>query len=160
MRTPVWITTSNTLGLVPTTMETQGTLAPETWSAARDRFETVGPTAQTVVRAVAKAMEFDREEYEARVTSAVVETARQALFAEELAVRVADEAAFDEWRADASVEVHVVGHEDAERVAWHVAPAADRAVAATFQDESDAAVATVRRMAFNRIYREELGAAE
>ena len=39
---------------------------------------------------------------------------------------------------------------------WNVAPAAGRAVAATFQDEPEAAVSTVRRTAFNRIYREEL----
>jgi hypothetical protein len=101
-------------------------------------------------------MEFDREEYDDRVTPDVVETARQALFAERLRVRVADDAAFEAWRADAQVDVHVVGHAAAARVAWHVAPAAGRAVAATFQSEPDAAVATVRRMAFNRIYREEL----
>ncbi len=137
-------------------MQTEGTLAPDTWTAARGRFDALGQTARTVVREVAKAMEFDREEYDERVTSDVVETARQALFAEQLAVRVADDAAFEEWREDAGVAVRVVGHEDAERVAWHVAPAAGRAVAATFQSEPEAAVATVRRMAFNRIYREEL----
>ena len=137
-------------------MQEEGTLAPDGWSAARERFEALGPTARTVVREVANSMEFDREEYDERVTSEVVETARRALFAEQLTVRVADDAAFESWRQDADVEVHVVGHDEAERVAWHVAPAAGRAVAATFQSEPEAAVSTVRRMAFNRIYREEL----
>ncbi|WP_254839065.1 DUF5809 family protein [Natronomonas marina] len=137
-------------------MRREGRLAPETWADARDRFEAFGPTAQTVVREVARAMEFDREEYDERVTADVVETARQAMFAEQLAVRVDDEDAFAEWRETSTVEVRVVGHDEAERVAWHVAPAADRAVAATFQSEPEAAVSTVRRMAFNRIYREEL----
>jgi hypothetical protein len=137
-------------------MQQEGTLAPEDWAAARELFGGLGPTARTVVREVTKAMDFDREEYDQRVTSEVVETTRQALFAEQLTVRVADDAAFDSWRQDADVEVHVVGHDEAERVAWHVAPAAGRAVAATFQSEPEAAVATVRRMAFNRIYREEL----
>jgi len=137
-------------------MQQEGTLAPEDWSAARERFEALGPTARTVVRELAKAMEFDREEYDDRVTSDVVETARRTLFAEELTVRVADDAAFRTWRQDADVEAHVVGHDEADRVAWHVAPAAGRAVAATFQSEPAAAVGTVRRMAFNRLYREKL----
>ena len=137
-------------------MQEEGTLSPDGWSAARERFDALGPTARTVVREVAKAMEFDRDEYDERVTSEVVETARRTLFAERLQVRVADAAAFEAWRRDADVPVHVVGNDEADRVAWHVAPAADRAVAATFQSEPAAAVATVRRMAFNRLYREEL----
>lgn len=141
-------------------MQTEGTLAPESWTAAHERFEALGPTARTVVREVAKAMDFDREEYEERVTSDVVETARQAMFAGDLEVRVADGEAFEAWRDDAALDVHLVGHEHAERVAWHVSPAAGRAVAATFQSEPEAAVATTRRMAFNRLYREELGDTE
>ena len=137
-------------------MRTEGTLAPESWAAARDRYEELGPTAQTVVREVAKAMEFDREEYRERVTGEVVETARQAIFAERLAVRVDDVDAFEAWREATDHEVRVVGHEAVDRVAWHVAPAVGRAVAATFQTEPEAAVSTVRRTAFNRIYREEL----
>jgi hypothetical protein len=43
-----------------------------------------------------------------------------------------------------------------ERVVWHVPPFADAAVAATFQDERDAAVATLRRQAFGRCYRDRL----
>ena len=137
-------------------MRTEGTFAPETWEDARARYESVGSTAQTVVREVAKSMEFDREEYEARVTGDVVETARQAIFAEQLAVHVDDAEGFEAWRDGYPHDVRVAGSDNVDRVAWHPAPFAGTAVAATFQDEPEAAVATTRRMAFNRIYREEL----
>ena len=138
-------------------METEGVFAPETVEAARDAYERVGPVAQIVVRETAKAMDFDREEYRERVTSDVVETARDALFASLLRVHVGDRAAFDDWRADhPDYEVHEVGSPDVERVVWHPVPFEARAVAATFQDERDAAVATLRRQAFGRLYREHV----
>ena len=137
-------------------MHTEGILAPGIAQAAREQYAAVGPAAQTTVREVAKAMEFGREEYDERVTSEVTETARQTIFAEQLAVRVDDAEGFEAWRAETDHEVRVVGHDAVDRVAWHAAPAAGRAVAATFQNESEAAVSTVRRAAFNRIYREEL----
>jgi len=137
-------------------METEGVFDPETLADARSAYESVGPAAQTVVREVATAMEFDREEYRDRVTSDVVETARDALFASLLTVTVADREAFDAWRAEAAVEVSVLGSDEVERVVWHVAPFAEEALAATFQDERDAAVATLRRQAFGRLYSERL----
>ena len=72
-------------------MHTEGIHAPETEAEARELYEAAGPTAQTVVREVAKAMEFDREEYSERVTGDVVETARDAVFASLLAVTVGDD---------------------------------------------------------------------
>jgi len=137
-------------------METEGVFDPETLAAAREAYESVGPAARTAVRETATAMDFDREEYETRVTSDVVETARDAIFASLLAVRVADCEAFDSWRADADVDVTVLGSPDVDRVVWHVAPFADAAVAATFQAEREAAVATLRRQAFGRLYRDRL----
>lgn len=139
--------------------ETRGTFEPKSWEAAETMFKAVGPTAQTVVREIARAMAFDREEYGERVTSEVVETARQALFAETLAVKVADRETFESWRSECSGEVHVAGSDTVGRVAWHVSPTGE-AVAATFENEPDAAVGTVRRMAFNRLYRDRLLGAE
>ena len=136
--------------------EHRGTAAPESWADAEDRYDSLGATAQSVVRETARAMEFDRAEYDDRVTSEVVETARQALFAETLAVRVADRGTFDAWREAYSGDVRIAGSDNVSRVAWHVSPAADAAVAATFENEPDAAVGTVRRMAFNRLYRDRL----
>jgi hypothetical protein len=137
-------------------VQRDGVFEPETLEAAREAYESVGPAAKTAVRETATAMEFDREEYRDRVTSDVVETARDAIFASLLAVRVADRDAFESWRADADVDVTVAGSPDVDRVVWHVAPFADAAVAATFQDEREAAVATCRRQAFGRCYRDRL----
>lgn len=140
-------------------VETRGAFAPESWKEAESRFESLGKTAQTTVREVARAMAFDREEYDERVTSDVVETARQALFAETLAVRIGDRTSFESWRAEYPNEVRVAGSDNVDRVAWHVPPTGE-AVAATFANEADAAVGTVRRMAFNRLYRDRLAGTE
>jgi hypothetical protein len=140
--------------------ETYGTFEPESWAAAERRYEESGPSAQVVVRAVTKAMGFDREEYDRRVDADVVETARQALFAETLAVQVADRDAFDAWRETYDGSVHVAGSDAVGSVAWHASAPAGTAVAATFEDEPAAAVGTVRRMAFNRLYRDRLTGAE
>ena len=137
-------------------MDTEGTFAPTSWPTVRERYEALGPVAQTVVREVAKAMAFDRDEYETRVTSSVVETARQAIFASMLEVHVGTIAEFEAFEADRPYDVRVAGSDNVDNVAWHDAPFAETAVAATFQNEPEAAVATLRRMAFNRIYREEL----
>lgn len=140
----------------PRTEAVHGTFAPESWDELERRYDDLGPTAQVVVRAVSKSMGFDREEYERRVDGDVVETARQALFAETLEVRVADREAFDAWRSEYANEVRVAGSDAVGNVAWHVSHPAETAVAATFENEPEAAVGTVRRMAFNRLYRERL----
>jgi len=138
-------------------MHTEGWFAPETAAAARDRYESLGPAAQTVVREVTRAMDFDREEYESRVDSDVVATARDAVFASLLAVTVGTDEEFERWREEHDdYEVHVAGSENVDHVAWHGAPFAEEAAAATFQNEEAAAVETLRRQAFGRIYREYL----
>jgi hypothetical protein len=137
-------------------METEGHFEPETLAAARETYAAVGPAAKTTVRETARAMDFDREEYRDRVSSEVVETARDAIFASLLRVRVADREAFETWRDEADVEVTVKGNPNVSRVVWHVAPAAGEAVAATFEEEREAAVATLRRQAFGQLYRDRL----
>lgn len=136
--------------------ETRGRFTPESWADAEARYEALGPTAQSVVRETARAMAFEKAEYDDRVTGDVIETARQTLFAETLTVRVADSEAFEAWRAAYPGDVRIAGSDSVDRVAWHVSPPAETAVAATFQSEPDAAVGTVRRMAFNRLYRDRL----
>ncbi|WP_459193008.1 DUF5809 family protein [Halosimplex sp. J119] len=136
-------------------MDTEGTIAPVTADEARERYEALGPTAQVVVKEVAKAMEMDADEYRERVTSDVVETARDALFASMLEVHVGTRSEFDEWTAEHDeYEVVEAGSEHVDNAVWHVAPAADKVVAATFQDERQAAMGTLRRQAFGRIYRD------
>lgn len=142
-------------------METEGSFAPETAAAARERYETLGPTAQVVVKEVAKAMEIDREEYRERVTSDVIETARDALFAEMLEVTVGTRAEFENWCADRpDYEISEIGSENVDRIVWHDAPFTETVVAATFQNQREAAVGTLRRQAFGEIYRKVLDATE
>lgn len=138
-------------------MQTDGWLAPQTADEALEDYEAVGPTAQVLVREVARAMAFDREEYVERVDEDVVATARDALFASLLEVRIGSREAFDAWLSDNAYtrdDIHEVGSEHVDNVVWHVAPWASRIVAASYQDERDAAVATLRRVAFGRIYRD------
>ncbi|MDS0282016.1 DUF5809 family protein [Haloarcula onubensis] len=135
-------------------METEGQFAPPTVAAARDRYESLGSTAQVVVKEVAKAMGLSADEYRERVTGEVVETARDVLFAESLAVTVGSREEFDEWRAGTDHDIEVIGADNVDNVVWHAPDFADEAVAATYQSERDAAVGTLRRQAFGRLYRE------
>ncbi|MGB9964210.1 DUF5809 family protein [Halobacterium sp. CBA1126] len=133
--------------------ETRGVLAPETESEVRERFEGVGPAAQTVTREVARAMELSKEEYEERVTGEVVGAAREAMFASLLQVEVGDYEEFEAAKADRpDVDVRENGSSEVENAAWHYVPFADALVATTFQNEPDAAVATLRRIAFSEFY--------
>lgn len=137
-----------------TETDTTGWIDPDSEAEAREAYEALEPAARTVVSETAKAMEFDASEYETRVTSEVVETVRDALFASLLAVTVGSREAFEEWRADYGGEVVEIGSGNVDRVVWHAPGFGDEAVAATFQDEAEAAVATLRRQAFGRLYRE------
>jgi hypothetical protein len=138
-------------------MEREGLFAPETAAAARERYEALGPTAQVVVKEVAKAMAMDADEYERRVTSDVVETARDVLFASLLQVCVGTRPEYENWLSESEYDdeaVREVGSEHVDNVVWHPAPAAGAVVAASFQDERRAAVGTLRRQAFGRVYRD------
>lgn len=138
-------------------METAGVYEPETIEAARAAYEEVGPAAKVVVRETASAMAFDREEYDERVTSEVVETARDALFASLLLVRVGSREEFDGWCAERpDYDRQVVGGENVDRVVWHTAPFAETILGATFQEAREAAVGTIRRQAFGQVYRDEI----
>mgnify|MGYP000459825620 CR=1 FL=1 len=133
-------------------MHADGFFTPESAADAREAYESVGPGAQVVVKEVAKAMELDAEEYDERVNADVIETARDAMFASLLEVRVGTSGEFEEWAESYDGEVEVLGAEHVDNVAWHAGPGGE-AVAATFQDEETAAVGTLRRQAYGRIYR-------
>ncbi|WP_255170711.1 DUF5809 family protein [Natrononativus amylolyticus] len=136
-------------------MHTVGTFAFDAPAEAVDRYESLAPAAQTVVRETARAMALDREEYAARVSDDVVETAHDALFASLLAVRVGTRDEYERWLEGYNGDVTEIGNENVENVAWHAGPDG-AAVAATFHEREDAAVATLRRQAFGRLYRELL----
>ena len=133
-------------------MERQGVFAPETTRAASERYERLSTAAQGVVREVTRAMAFDTTEYDERVTADVIESAQEALFASLLEVHIASRDEFDAWQRTADFEIEEMGSEHVDNVVWHAPPFADTAVAATFQDETEAAVDTLRRQAFGRLY--------
>ena len=62
--------------------------------------------------------------------------------------------AFESWREGFDGDVLVRGSEHVDSVAWHVAPATDTIVAATFHAEEEAAVGTLRRQAYGKVYRD------
>ena len=139
-------------------MNTRGTFAPETRADALERYEEVGPVAQVVVREATKAMSFDADEYDDRVTPEVIRTARDATFAELLAVHVGSRDEFDMWLADSGfrdTDVTRLGGDAVDNVAWHPIPFAETVIATTYQESRGAAVSTLRRNAFGRVYREE-----
>jgi len=135
-------------------MHTEGVTTPETPEQARETYESLGPAAQTVVREVTRRMEFDREEYGERVTGAVIETARDALFASLLEVHVGAAAEFESWcEAHPEFDPHVEGSDQVDHVVWHPVTLDGTVVAATYQNEEEAAVGTLRRIAFGKYYR-------
>ncbi len=137
-------------------METVGVFAPETREDARAEFADLEAAADEVVRAVAKQMGFDTAEFRERVTDDVTETAREALYASLLEVYVADRAEYESWCDRREYELVEIGPPKVDRVVWHASPFAETAVAATFQHKREAAVNTLRRQAFGRLYRDML----
>lgn len=133
-------------------METRGVLSPTTEAEARAFLDRFMPIAETVVRDVAKAMDFDSEEYDTRVTGEVFETARDAIFASLLEVTVGTREEFDDWQTTHDYDVIEVGSGNVENVAWHAVPFVETVIAATFQDKQAAAVDTLRRQAYGRVY--------
>jgi hypothetical protein len=130
-----------------------GVDAPDTVDDAQEQYESLGSTAQIVVKETAKAMELSNAAYEERVTSDVIETARDALFASLLEVTHGSREAFESWCEDhPDTTVERVGSDNVSSVVWHRCPFAATVVAATYQDEPEAAAATVRRRAFGEIY--------
>lgn len=135
-------------------METRGVLAPTTEAEARAFLDRFMPIAKTVVRDVAKAMDFDSDEYDTRVTGEVVETARDAIFASLLEVTIGTREEFDDWQTTHDYDVIEVGSANVNNIAWHAVPFTETVIAATFQDKQAAAVDTLRRQAYGRVYRE------
>ncbi|WP_253738896.1 DUF5809 family protein [Halohasta salina] len=139
-------------------METAGVYEFESVDAAREAYEAAGPAAQVVIKEATKAMAFDNAEYDERVTGAVIETARDAMFASLLTTYDGSRGDFDEWCDDnPDYSVDLAGSESVASVVWHPVGFAETVVAASYQHEPEAAAATVRRRAFGRHYRGEVG---
>lgn len=135
-------------------MQTVGYVCPETEAEARGTYEEIGPAARTISREVALALGFDESEYAERMSSEVVGTTRDAVFGALLRVHTDTMDGFETWREEhQGWDVRMEGSEPVEHVAWHPAPVTDSVVATTYQDEREAAVATLRRIAWGSVYR-------
>ena len=141
-------------------METEGLLAPETAADARRQYAELRPAAETVVREVARAAEIDGEGDDRLVGADVIATGHDALFASLLEVHVGTREEFDAVCEGIEGPVVQTGSEHVDSVVWHAPPFAEEIVATTFADARDAAVATLRRQAFGRLYRDVLDGAD
>jgi len=137
-------------------MDTEGLFAPETVAEARERYADLQTAAGTVVREITRATALDGDEYDRLVTDDVIATGHDALFASLLVVNVGTREEFEAFRADRDVEVVQTGSEHVDGVVWHAPAFADRIVATTFADAREAAVGTLRRQAFGKLYRDVL----
>lgn len=137
-----------------TDMETAGIIAPSSPADARRMYAELDQPAEVVVKEVSRVMAIDPEEYERRVSEDAIETARDALFASLLSINVGTREEYEQWREEFDGAIHEIGSEHVEQVVWHAFDG--EAVAATFQAEQDAAIATLRRQAFGELYREVL----
>jgi hypothetical protein len=135
-------------------METEGVFAPETATAARDRFQSFESAANTALRTLGRELGMGTDEYENRMTVDVRLATQEAMFASLLEVHVGTHSEYETWLDDHEVEAVEVGSDAVDNVVWHAPPFADSVVAATFQDEREAAVGTLRTQAFGRLYRE------
>lgn len=131
-------------------MDTVGLFAPEDTAAVRDRYAAVETAAAVAATEVANALDVDPD----RVDDDIELVAQESIFASLLAVHVGTRAEFEEWVAGTDRETTLLGSEHVSRVAWHDAPVAGVVIGATFESEQAAAIGTLRRQAFARVYRE------
>ena len=139
-------------------METVGFLTFETDTAVRTSHEQYRPIARELVREVSLSLGLAGDAYRDAVTDEVIQTAHDAYFASLFQVMIGDSAAFVEWkeRNAPNYDVTLEGSEHVDRRAWHPAPFANSVAAVTFNEQADAAVSTVRRQAYGRLYRDIL----
>ena len=137
-------------------METFGYVLPETESEAQAVFEELEPASREIVGAVTRRLDVEADTLDMLVTEEVYQTAHEAMFGSLLVVTTGSESAFESWRTQPPYDAFTVtmeGSDNVDNVAWHTAPVADTVIGATYQDEREAAVATLRRIVWGKIYR-------
>lgn len=139
-------------------METVGLFAPESETATRETHEMLASAAESVVKELARDVTSDAAAYDELVSDDRIRTAQETLFASLLEVHVGTREEYEQWCNEGTYERIERGNENVSNVVWHAAPVADTVVAATFQNEREAAVGTLRRQAFGTVYREVLSA--
>lgn len=136
-------------------METVGYVLPETEDEVREIFDELEPAAHEVVGAIARRLP-DGWDQGTGIPEDIYRTGHEALFGSLLVVTTGSMKDFGSWNTDgpyADYAVNIEGSEHVDHIAWHAAPATEEIIAATYQHERSAAVATLRRIAWGRVYR-------
>jgi hypothetical protein len=135
-------------------MHTEGLFAPESEAAVSEQYAAAGAAAEVVVSELVRALPVADEAADRPDDATLQLTATEAIFASLLEVRVGTDDEFEAYEAETDRNVEMLGSEHVSGVAWHDAPAADRILAATYENEPEAAVDALRRQAFVKLYRE------
>lgn len=136
-------------------MEWHGVIAPTDDVSANDMYRDLEEPARTVVSELLHSLDTDTIDQDA-IDDVILTTVRNALFGSLLRVATGSTTEFEAWLDDqeADITVQQIGGEHVDYVAWHRFE--NEVVAATYQHEPGAARGTLRRYAFNRLYREIL----
>lgn len=132
-------------------MEQVGIINPDTPADARRIYQNLTQPANVIVKEVSRALALDPQEYDSRVGDDVVHTAQDALFASLLTVTVGTVEEYRQWQDSFDGDINEIGNPNVDNVVWHVFDGT--AIAATFQNQRDAAIATLQRQAFGELYR-------
>lgn len=135
-------------------MKTVGLLRPSDPDDAQALHRSVAPAARTVVGEAVRTMPVDDSRFRELVTDEVHAVANRALFASLLEVHDGSREDFERWLkdVDGDPEVTTFGTDTVDRIVWH--RFRDRVMAATYQHEPEAARGTLRRIAYNELYRD------
>ena len=133
-------------------MEWNGVVEPSDEVAAKELYRDLDEAVLTVISELNRSIESDtlnREEFDQEVYT----TAKNALFGSLLRVATGRVDEFERWvdEQDDNITVQQIGGEHVDHVTWHRFE--NDVVAATYQHEPAAARGTLRRYAFNRLYR-------
>lgn len=135
-------------------METVGYIAPETESEAREEYERCEQAARDICTTILKQLDGQIDE---GPTEPLVRTAHDAFFGSVLVVTTGPMADFERVCSQPPLEGYQVnreGSDQVDHVAWHVSPMTETVLAATYQSEREAAISTLRRIAWGRFYRD------
>lgn len=132
-------------------MEQVGIINPDTPADARSMYQNLAQPADVIVKEVSRALAIDPQEYDSKVGEDVIHTAQDALFASLLTVSVGTIDEYHQWQESFDGDITEIGSPNVDNVVWHVFD--ETAIAATFQDQRDAAIATLQRQAYGELYR-------
>lgn len=135
-------------------MDHYGCFTPESESELVSRFESLETTAKVLVRQLRTAFDRNQDYVDDHLDQADVDTIKEIVFGSHLEIHAGTRQEFDQWFTGRSLELIEIGSSEVDHIAWHHSPFVETVLAATFENEPEAAVETLRRQAIGRLYRE------